>query len=872
MIGKTIAHYKIIEKLGEGGMGVVYKARDQKLDRLLALKFLPPHLTVNDTDKARFLQEAKAASSISHPNVCVIHDIQEYDDQQFIVMEYVDGITLRQLISDNDQISLKNAIEYALQISTALEEAHNKGVVHRDIKSENIMVSSKNQIKVMDFGLAKLKGSLKLTKTSSTVGTLAYMAPEVIEGKETDTRSDIFSFGVLLYEMLTGKLPFTGEYESALMYSIINDEPEPIEIFRRDLSSELVHVLNRSLEKDPEDRYQNMHDLLIDLKRVKRDSARVSRKSLKEMPLTDVHREVEKVESDIKPKRKSSNIVPLGIIAILALIIIILLIFNPFSEKSLPQMQTRPLGLSGDVLYPAFSPDGKKLAYSLQTEDKNDHDIYTQQIETGSRRSLTDHPGEDYSPVWSGDENYIAFIRDYEEKRSIHKMTSEGDQEELLITLNREPLSLRANLSWLPNQEFLAFSDLDSAQEVLSIYTFSLENFEKRRLTSPPKGYSDYNPVYSHDGKKLAFVRGPNYFFGDIWVLNLDGGEPEQITFNKAWIYGLTWTADSREIVFDSNLKGTQSLWQVKASGGSPKIVQRAAQNDIGWPAVSLIGQYLAYVSIIWNDYLWRMNLNNPKNSPERIPWSSGRGECEPQYSPSGDKIVISSFRSGPGQIWVCDSSGENLKQLTFIGTMSGSPIWSPKGQTIAFDSNLEGHIQIYTINVNGGNLKPITSGESNNHIPSWSIDGDSIYFRSDRSGEEQIWKTSAEGGESRQITSKGGQSAFESFDRKWIYYTKGEKGIWKKSMQGGEEQLVINHPVGYRSWDLMEEGIYYTYSTGSDYILAFYNFETGNNTEICKLGGELDIHICVSPEQKWLLYAKQEQRDSDIILFENFR
>jgi Tol biopolymer transport system component/predicted Ser/Thr protein kinase len=868
MIGRAISNFKILEKLGEGGMGIVYKAQDQKLDRLLALKFLPPHLTVNDMDKARFLQEAKAASAISHPNVCVIHDIQEYDDHQFIVMEYVEGITLRQLISDNDQISLKDAIEYALQISAALEEAHNKGVVHRDIKSENIMVSSKNQIKVMDFGLAKLKGSLKLTKTSSTVGTLAYMAPEVIEGKETDARSDIFSFGVLLYEMLTGKLPFKGEYESALMYSIINDEPEPIENLRRDLSSELVHVLNRSLEKDPEDRYQNMHDVIIDLKRVKRDSSKVSRKSLKEMPIPEVSGEVEKVESDIKPKRKSSNTVPLVILSILALIIISLFIFNPFSDKSLPHMQTRPLGLSGDVEHPAFSPDGKKLALSRQTEDKNNADIYTVQIETGSRRRLTDHPGEDHSPVWSPDGNYIAFIRRYEEKSSIYKMTSEGDQEERLITLNET----WENLSWSPKQKFLAFSDFDSVQKVLSIYTFSMDNYEKLRLTSPPKGYRDYNPVYSPDGKKLAFVRGQTEYVGDIWVRNLDSGNEEQITSDKAFIWGLAWTTDNRDIVFSSNREGTFSLWQIKASGGSPQIVQLAAQNDIALPAVSLTGQYLAYVSINWNDYLWRMDLKNPKNPPKKIPWSSGRGEDEPQYSPSGDKIAVKSWQSGPGQIWICDSSGLNLKQLTSIGTISGSPIWSPDGQTIVFDSNVEGFHHIYTINANGGNTKQITSGQSNNHIPSWSIDGDSIYFRSDRSGEEQIWKTSADGGESKQITFNGGQSAFESFDRKWIYYANWEKGIWKKPLQGGKELLVINQRVAYRSWALMENGIYYTYSKGSDYILEFYNFKTGNSIEICKLGRAQSITLCASPDHKWLLYSKMGRPDSDIILGMNFR
>ena len=224
MIGKTTSHYKILEKLGEGGMGVVYKVQDTKLDRLLALKFLPPQLTINEADKERLLQEAKAASAINHPNVCVIHDIQEHEQQPFIVMEYVEGENLSNYIrtADSQLLKMSDVLEWVLQIAAALEVAHGKDIVHRDIKSENIMVTKSKQIKVMDFGLAKLRGSLKLTKTSTTVGTLGYMAPEQLEGKATDVRSDIFSFGVVLYEMLTGKLPFRGEYESAIMYTILN--------------------------------------------------------------------------------------------------------------------------------------------------------------------------------------------------------------------------------------------------------------------------------------------------------------------------------------------------------------------------------------------------------------------------------------------------------------------------------------------------------------------------------------------------------------------------------------------------------------------------------------------------------------------------
>ncbi len=286
MINQTISHYKILEKLGEGGMGVVYKAEDMKLKRTVALKFLPHHLITLQEDQARFLQEAQAAATLNHPNVCTIHDIQEHDGQQFIVMEYVDGVTLREKIQQAP-LKTNDATSYAIQIGEALQEAHSKGIVHRDIKADNIMLNTKNQIKVMDFGLAKLKGSLKLTRSSSTVGTLAYMAPEQIQGGKVDARSDIFSFGVVVYEMLTGRTPFRGEHEAAMMYSILNEEPEPIQKDRPELSSEFLHILNRSLEKDPEDRYQSVSEMVIDLRRLKKESTRVSRAPLAEMPVTE---------------------------------------------------------------------------------------------------------------------------------------------------------------------------------------------------------------------------------------------------------------------------------------------------------------------------------------------------------------------------------------------------------------------------------------------------------------------------------------------------------------------------------------------------------------------------------------------------------
>lgn len=262
-------------------MGIVYKARDTQLDRTVALKFLPSRVSADPEIKTRFLQEAKAAAALNHNNICTIYGVEEADSDMFFAMEYVDGGTLREKIPFR---KTGDAITAGIQIGEALQEAHSKGIVHRDIKPDNIMLTSKGQIKVMDFGLAKLKGSLKLTRSSSTVGTLAYMAPEQIQGGEVDARSDIFSFGVLLFEMLTAKPPFRGEHEAAMMYSILNEEPDAVRNHIADISPECERILEKALEKNPEERYQSAADMVADLKRWKRGTGNVPRQT------TEMHR------------------------------------------------------------------------------------------------------------------------------------------------------------------------------------------------------------------------------------------------------------------------------------------------------------------------------------------------------------------------------------------------------------------------------------------------------------------------------------------------------------------------------------------------------------------------------------------------------
>ncbi|MCK5005513.1 MAG: serine/threonine protein kinase, partial [Candidatus Aminicenantes bacterium] len=262
MLGTFILHYKIIEKLGEGGMGVVYLAQDTKLERDVSIKFLPSNITSSSDERERFKIEAKAAAALNHPNIATIHAIEEVDDEIFIVMEYIDGVELRQKIKAG-QLKVDEVVDIATQVAEGLKAAHDKGIIHRDIKSANIMITETGQAKIMDFGLAKMQGSdIQLTKEHSTLGTAAYMSPEQTNGEDVDHRTDIWSFGVVLYEMLTGEIPFKGDYEQAVIYSILNEEPKSIIELREDSPLQLIHIIEKTLQKDPAARYQKANELI----------------------------------------------------------------------------------------------------------------------------------------------------------------------------------------------------------------------------------------------------------------------------------------------------------------------------------------------------------------------------------------------------------------------------------------------------------------------------------------------------------------------------------------------------------------------------------------------------------------------------------
>jgi serine/threonine-protein kinase len=322
MVNQKILHYEIIEKLGEGGMGVVYKAEDTKLDRTVAIKFLPRHVAANEDEKKRFVLEAKAAAALNHPNIATIHAIEEAEEQTFIVMEYIAGQELKKRIN-NSPMPADKATDIAIQIAKGLQAAHNAGVVHRDIKSTNIMITGDDQIKIMDFGLAKVQGVAGVTKEGTTLGTITYMSPEQARGEEIDQRTDIWSFGVVLYEMLTGQLPFKGDYEQAVIYSILNEAYQSVRTLRDNIPQKLEEIVSKSLKKNPQNRYQSAQKIIDDFNAITKPI------TLFEDPAST--EAANEISSSIKKPRKL--FIGFGAVTLLLVLIIGYLFFTGESEK-----------------------------------------------------------------------------------------------------------------------------------------------------------------------------------------------------------------------------------------------------------------------------------------------------------------------------------------------------------------------------------------------------------------------------------------------------------------------------------------------------------------------------------------------------------
>ena len=887
MIGRMLGHYEVLEKLGEGGMGVVYKARDTHLDRFVAIKVLPAEKVSDPQRKARFVQEAKAASALNHPNIITIHDVASQEGCDFIVMEYVAGKTLDEIIPRKG-MKLGEALRIAVQMADALARAHVAGIVHRDLKPSNVMVDEHGLVKILDFGLAKLTeqiqgedsataatadlGGKPITEEGVIVGTVSYMSPEQAEGKKVDARSDIFSFGSLLYEMVTGRQAFHGDTKLSTLAAIINKETEALPA---DIPHDLERVTSRCLRKDPARRFQTMADLKVALEELKEesDSGKLSGVAL------------------AAPRLRRRAVWIGALLAAIAIGAVVFWYLRPNDPVTQPSMVAVPLtSYAGEVECPSFSPDGNQVAFVWDGEKQDNHDIYVKLIGPGAPIRITSDPAADYDPAWSPDGRWIGFMRMLAGgKAGFFVVPALGGPERKLAESSSEFFFGAApspHVAWSADSNWLILANKPSASEPSALFCLSVNTGETRQLTHPPSTANDSGIAVSPDGRRLAFVRTVMPGAGDIYQLRLSGelvpqGEPARLTFEEQLIEQPAWTVDGQEIVFSlGTLWSSSNLWRIGVqSAGREARPQRVASvgEDGMTPAISR-GTYarLAYARRQTDVNIWRRDLSSAgKGQPAEKFIASSRNDCAPRYSPDGKRIAFDSDRSGSIQLWVANEDGSNAMKLTSERALLfySMPQWSPDGQHILFAATVGGQLRDFLVRATGG--APIAHSGP---LSGWSRDGRWTYYRSSDDRQGQLWKKPAAGGEPKQVTQKGGCFFIcESPDGKFAYLWKGTSppSLWRVPVDGGEETEVlhaIDHPSNLCVTD---QGIYFVAvrdpaSIGSS--IQFLRLPAGKIEPLVAIEKDLAFGLTVSPDGRWLLYSQVDQATCDLMLVENFR
>ena len=885
--GTRLGPYEILAPIGAGGMGQVYKARDTRLDRMVAIKVLRADKVADAERKQRFRQEAKAASSLNHPNLITLYDIGSEDGIDYLAMEFVAGKTLGQLTPRNG-MPIGELLGYATQAADALAKAHQAGIVHRDLKPSNVMVSSDGLVKVLDFGLAKLtqpktgadaetKTAGALTSDGAILGTIDYMSPEQAEAKPVDGRSDVFSFGTMLYEMATGQRPFQGQSQVAVLSAILREEPKVIGDLRPDVPTELTRVIARCLRKEPARRFQHMDDLKVALEELKdeSDSGKLSTSS------------IGAAVPHSTPSRKKPIWLAAG-----ALVLIGVAIAGWKFRAAAPPVSDGPIqpipltSYRGTAGHPSFSPDGNQVAFSWNGEKEGIADIYVKLIGPGAPLRLTNGTEDSDAPLWSPDGRSIAFIRGNSDvKFSIVLVPPLGGPERKVGTYTSGGsggggggLSL-PSFCWTPDSKALIVSTNSSPGQANSLVLVSVETGEARMLTHPSSEIrGDTRPAMSPDGRSLAFVR-INGSLVDLWRLPLGAGfqpqgEPKQVPAAGLRVPFVTWMPDSRELLLIARSGTTSVLYRMPADGSTPP--QPVPGIGIaGAPSASSQGHRLAYAIGTQDTNIWKVDLG-AKSADLDGGLSSTFRDVFPQYSPDGKRVVFYSNRAGKLDVWVSNVDGSQAARLTSLdATTSGSPRWSPDGQQIAFDSNVGGKYHIYAVSADGGQPRRLTQDNAECFTPNWSHDGRWIFYASKRTGEFQIWKIPAQGGDPVQITRGGGIAPTESPDGKTVYFTResGTEGLWKIPVEGGVEAQVVPNVYRY-NYAVTDKGIYFASDATRDQkaSIQFLSFATGTATPILKVQKPLDLGLTVSPDGRTLLYTQIDSSARNLMLVENFR
>jgi serine/threonine protein kinase len=758
LVEENIGPYKTICKLGEGGMGLVYLAHDDELDRAIAIKLLPPHLAGDDEHLARLKQEARTASSLNHPNIITIYEIGQHESSAFIAMEYIDGQTLRDAMAGGP-LPIRKTLQIATQIADGLAAAHKRGLVHRDLKPENIMLTREGSVKILDFGLARSVASGEAgssqgkTDPGTIVGTFGYMSPEQARAANVDYHSDQFSFGAILYEMLTGTRAFEGASAVETMFMVVRDEPVALSQAAPHVPALLRWIVERCLAKDADERYASTRDLARDLQHL--------RDHLSEAGLQPVR--------DEKPEAAaaaSSRRWPLLAATALVALLIGALLTSWLRRPPPPTITSEQyLTYSGSDFSPAVSPDGKLVAFSSRRDGRQR--IWLKQIEGGSEVALSE--GSDDFPRFSPDGAsvlYVHFLPDG--TSSLFRIpVVGGEARRILVGATTGDFS--------PDGKQLAFSrnEVDATGRVTSVILTANANGTSARELFRSDIVALSQPRWSPDQKRIALIGASGRVAQTIVILNPDTKVARTLATppKSGEVSVPVWTADSRALIY------VRAASVEAVVGSTAQIIRHDVVSDttqvIGWSSHNgTVADVLADGRII-------LDVRSPRDNLREIvlAGSNGAGGNAPSTSPV--------------ERW-----------LTRGNSSDRQPVYSPDGQSILFSSNRSGNLDLWQMNLAGGSVRKITDDAAEDWDPAFTPDGRKIVWSSGRTGNLEIWMANADGSEARQVSHDGvdAENPTATADGQWILYNSFNQkhlGIWRVHPDGtGASSVVAGRDV----------------------------------------------------------------------------
>jgi eukaryotic-like serine/threonine-protein kinase len=769
--GIRLGPYEILASLGAGGMGEVFRARDTRLGRQVAVKILPEAVAGDARRVARFETEARALAALSHPNILGIHDFGQSDGRLYTVTELLDGETLRHRIS-GEPFAWRKAVEISADIADGLASAHAAGIVHRDLKPENVFITSDGRVKILDFGLAKVAEPVSedaVTATSpaggavsvdgQVVGTLSYMAPEQLRGLHVDGRTDIFALGCVLFEILFGKRPFTGATQADTISAILHGEPLALESAARAIPTTLKRIVFRCLEKRPEDRFDTAHDLALALRSVSADQepAAVSR---------------------VRPMASAPRWVAGAFLAAAALAALVVLMRWP---RALVETAARESGWEpprqitsapGWDAEPAISPDGTLVAYSSNAS--GNADIWVVDPDGGEPLRLTDGPAENTKPTWFPDGRSLAFASTRSGAASLWKVSRLGGSTSPLLENGDMP-------AVSPDGTRIAFTRPGpTGLARIWVAPFS-DPSRAKRLTGDDGGEFDHtDPSWSPDGTLLCYSA-----FRDLWLVPARGGKARPLTDDGKADREPTFSPDGSSVLFSSLRSNPESIWRVALGGGAPERILPGTGTAVH-PSLSRDGRRFVFSSAASRLYV--VVADRKTGSLSRI--SSSRYDGMPAMAPDGSAVAYCSNRLGTDDLWLdVLEAGRTTKRpprrLTSLTPGPATPAFSPDGQWIAFFRHFNGHRDLWAVPCSGEAPRALVEGRGDNIHPAYSPDGTRLAFVSDRSGHEHVWilpiRAGQPAGEPWRLTEgevtdsfpawspDGGQIAFVRGEEVWI-------------------------------------------------------------------------------------------------------